>query len=134
MSLFHQRMKAVCLQRCPHCLQGKVFDGSVSMRERCAVCAYKFEVEPGYFLGAMYVSYFLAVPVVALFSLVIHWLFLPSWKIGNVVLVAAVPFLLVVPTIFRYSRIIWMHFDHPWVPAADLSSSRPASQEDRGPQ
>jgi uncharacterized protein (DUF983 family) len=121
-----QRLKAVLFQRCPHCLRGKAFDGLIDMRERCPVCGYKFEIESGYFIGAMYASYFLAIPVIALLALAIHWLFLPSWQLYNAVLVALFPFLFLVPIIFRYSRVVWMHFDHPWVPAVDPTSSEPA--------
>jgi uncharacterized protein (DUF983 family) len=125
MSTLRDRLKAVLLQRCPHCLQGKAFDGFAHMSDRCPDCGYKFEIEPGYFIGAMYASYFLAIPVIALLTLAIHWLFLPDWQLYNVVLVAIFPFLFVVPIIFRYSRIVWMHFDHPWVPAVNRLPSQP---------
>ena len=35
------------------------------MHERCLVCDLKFDREPGYFLGAMYVSYGLGIVIVA---------------------------------------------------------------------
>jgi uncharacterized protein (DUF983 family) len=125
MSTLLRRLKAVLLQRCPRCLRGKVFSGIVEMRECCPECGYKFEYEPGYFLGAMYFSYFLAIPIIGLLTVAIHWLILPDWQLYNVVLIAVFPFLVLVPIIFRYSRIMWMHFDHPWVPAADRRLPRP---------
>ncbi len=108
-----QRLKAILLLRCPNCLRGKVFSGSITMRERCPECGHKFEREAGYFTGAMYASYFMAIPILALLTLLIWWLFLPDWPLQNVTLVAALPFLLVVPAVFRYSRVIWMHIDYP---------------------
>jgi len=35
------------------------------MCERCSICDLKFEREPGYFLGAMYISYVLGVSIMA---------------------------------------------------------------------
>jgi uncharacterized protein (DUF983 family) len=107
------RLKAIVLQRCPKCLKGKTFSGAVRMRTCCPVCGHRFEREPGYFLGAMYASYFLAIPILALITLAIYFLLLPDWLPENVVLLAAVPFLLLVPLVFRYARVIWMHIDAP---------------------
>ncbi len=80
------------------------------MNKRCAACGYRFEREPGYFMGAMYFSYALAVPAYTLLVLLARRL-LPAvsetWAFA-----AALPlFLLLVPPIFRISRAIWMHFD-----------------------
>jgi uncharacterized protein (DUF983 family) len=133
MSLLQQRLNAVVFQRCPHCLRGKVFERFVTMRERCAECEYKFELEPGYFFGAMYASYFLAIPIIALFAVLIHWLLVPTWQLHNAVLIAIIPFLITVPIIFRYSRVVWMHFDHPWVPAVGKPDVPPKPQADAQP-
>ncbi len=56
--------------RCPRCRVGRIFRHSIflgfpKMYERCSVCDLRYEREPGYFLGAMYISYALALPVVA---------------------------------------------------------------------
>lgn len=113
MSRRGKRWWAILWQRCPNCLEGKVFQGVIDMHERCPHCGHKFAREPGYFLGAMYASYFMAIPILALLALFIHWLILPSWKLENTVLAALVPFVFLVPLIFRYSRIFWMHIDPP---------------------
>src|SRR5690625_7536212 len=55
--------------KCPSCLKGKMFryPGNPllfkipKMSEYCAQCKHKFEIEPGFFFGAMYVSYAFAV-------------------------------------------------------------------------
>jgi uncharacterized protein (DUF983 family) len=108
-----KRSRAILLQRCPNCLEGKVFCGLTAMLERCPQCGHKFSREPGYFLGAMYASYFMAIPIMGLLALAIYWLVLPSWKFENVILVSIVPFCFLVPVIFRYSRVLWMHIDPP---------------------
>ena len=60
-------------QRCPRCRSGKIFRRSIylgfpKMHERCPVCRLRFEREEGYFLGAMYISYGLALPIIALIA------------------------------------------------------------------
>ncbi len=84
------------------------------MRESCSVCGLPFYREQGYFVGAMYISYFLAgligVPIaLALFLAGIE-------PVGMVAGAAAVLFPLT-PWLFQYSRILWLHFDHYFDPA-----------------
>jgi uncharacterized protein (DUF983 family) len=111
MSSVFRCLAAILLQRCPKCWQGSVFHGLIAMNERCPVCGHKFQQDGGYFLGAMYVSYGLSIGTLVLLTLLIHWLLLPGWSLESVVLVALVPYLLFVPAVFRYSRILWMFFD-----------------------
>ncbi len=106
------RWRAILEQRCPSCLEGKVFSGPVAMRQTCPVCGYRFQREPGYFLGAMYISYPLAVMVIGVFLLLFHWIW-PDWPWEGKLALAVLPLLVLVPTIFRYSRVLWMHFDAP---------------------
>jgi uncharacterized protein (DUF983 family) len=101
---------AILRQRCPRCLKGAVFNGLMATRERCDVCGLRFEREPGYFVGAMYVSYALAVAVMTLLVLLIRRL-RPHWSDIAVVGAALPPFLPLVPLIVRYSKIIWLHLD-----------------------
>src|SRR5437016_12494611 len=51
------RLRAIIRQRCPVCLQGAMFRGRFEMSATCPVCGHRFEREPGFFQGAMYVSY-----------------------------------------------------------------------------
>ncbi len=101
---------SVARQRCPRCHRGRMFRGWVSMYAACPVCRQPFEREPGYFVGAMYVSYALAVPILVLLAMLVHRM-VPDWS-GLKVLGATVPlFLPLTPIIFRYSRVIWAHLD-----------------------
>ena len=86
------------------------------MNDTCPSCHLKFEREPGYFTGAMYISYALAVPpLTALTAIFTYWL-LPDWPLHEVILLAAVLFTPLIPMLFRYSRIIWIHLDRYFVP------------------
>jgi len=99
---------AILLQRCPRCFKGSVFHGLWSMYRRCPVCDLDYEREEGYFLGAMYFSYGMAVLAVLPVCLVMieHDASLPA--IG---VVMAAELTLLSPVLFRYSRVLWLHFD-----------------------
>jgi uncharacterized protein (DUF983 family) len=43
--------------RCPRCGEGKMFTGLFRMNETCPHCRHRFEREPGYFLGSIYINY-----------------------------------------------------------------------------
>lgn len=104
------QLAAVLRGRCPRCNQGQIFCGRVTMNAICPVCELRFDREPGYFTGAMYVSYVLAVPIMAACAVAIH-VVVPNWSFEATIVAAALLFLLFVPAIFRYSRILWIHLD-----------------------
>jgi uncharacterized protein (DUF983 family) len=101
-------------QRCPQCRVGSIFRYSIfrgfpKMHERCPVCDLKFDREPGYFLGAMYVSYGLGIVIVALFAALLWWL--TGWWITKDTIWAVVIFLPLAPTITLLARVLWIYLD-----------------------
>jgi len=80
------------------------------MHHACPVCGHVFEREPGYFVGAMYVSYALAIPAY-LTVWGILGLLLPGWSDPAILALALPLFVPLAPILFRYARIIWMHLD-----------------------
>ncbi len=104
--------------KCPKCHVGNVFEGRVyslrkqHMNEVCPHCGVKYEVEPGYFYAAMYVSYALSVAEIVSVSVAIAvlsrsespWVYLAG---------LAVTILLFAPFNFRYARLILLHFLTP---------------------
>jgi hypothetical protein len=79
------------------------------MHERCPVCDLKFDREPGYFLGAMYVSYGLGIVIVALTAALL-WL-ITGWWITKDIIWAVVLFLPFAPTITLFARVLWIYLD-----------------------
>ena len=104
------RWAAMLQQRCPRCREGKLFESRTRMHKECPVCHLVWEREPGYFLGAMYVSYPIAIAFLSLFMLLFH-LLLPDLNLYWVGLLAIAAFVPFVPLVFRYSRTIWVYFD-----------------------
>ena len=102
-------LKAIALQRCPRCNRGQVFHGLASTNRACPVCGLIFERDTGYFTGAMYASY--ALGMVTSFPVWMTMLILgidPFIIVG----VAVAQILITLPLLFRYSRVIWLHFDN----------------------
>jgi uncharacterized protein (DUF983 family) len=111
--------QAIWRQLCPKCRQGRIFRRPVyrgwqDMFECCPACGMKFEREQGYFLGAMYVSYGLSIPVVLLL-LLLFWRF-TSWPYDLDILAAFVAYLPLVPFVARFARVAWMYIDQAFDP------------------
>lgn len=108
-------------QRCPRCREGRMFKGVFTMNDPCLVCGLPFEREPGYYFGAMYFSYLLAVVILVPLFFFFRWL-LPDWSGSTVVILSMVPYLPLIPFVFRYSRVLWTYFDRAAAPS-ELSSN-----------
>ena len=100
--------------KCPSCGQAYVFKNQnpynlwqlADMHKRCPKCDKSFDREPGFYFGAMYVSYGLTSGIVIVFAAVLGWGFkLPTLPlIGIITAVILATF----PLIFRWSRMIWL--------------------------
>jgi uncharacterized protein (DUF983 family) len=100
-------------QLCPRCHAGKIFHRSIflfpAMHERCPGCGLKFEREEGYFLGAMYIGYGLALGTIAVFGLLLWWL--ADWTFQKTVIVAVLLFLPFAPFLTFLARVLWIYLD-----------------------
>jgi uncharacterized protein (DUF983 family) len=108
--LLHKWLLGWLLLRCPRCQRGKIFAGLFAMNRSCPRCGLVFQREPGYFLGAMYFSYFMAVAVIVPTFYVLHWV-LPQWPGVAIAGLALLPYLPLTPLVFRYSRALWIYLD-----------------------
>ncbi len=80
------------------------------MHTRCPVCNLLYDREPGYFMGALYISYGISSAVLLLGLLCGHLLFL-DFDLGWLVLILGALYLPFVPLVTRYSRVLWIYFD-----------------------
>ncbi len=111
---------ALLQQRCPRCREGRIFKGFAAMNDPCPVCGLVYEREPGYFFGAMYFSYGLSVLILVPLWFLAGWLF-PEMDPMLVPLIAFVPYLPLIPVLFRYSRVLWIYFDRSLAPGETSS-------------
>lgn len=115
-----QLLGALIRLRCPRCREGRIFAGSIKMNDPCPDCGLIFQREEGYFLGSMYVSYLLGSVFLGVGYLLGTWL-LPGWSGYSVLALVTLPYLLLTPTVFRYSRAVWIYFDRLTSPS-DVSA------------
>jgi uncharacterized protein (DUF983 family) len=105
-----QKARAMLQRRCPRCCRGKIYQAGFRMNTRCPVCDLLFDREPGYFLGALYISYGMSTVLLLLGLWIGHALF-PAFDLGWLVLILGVLYLPLVPLMTRYARVLWIWFD-----------------------
>jgi len=105
---------AIAQQLCPRCRAGRIFQSSLltwfpKMHERCPACGFKFEREQGYFLGAMYISYGLALAMIVTLTCTL-WLSM-GWSMQKAVIAAVAIFLPLAPPVTYFARVLWLYLD-----------------------
>ena len=103
--------------RCPRCGAKTLFRKGFAMHECCGACAYRFEREQGYFVGAMYINYGVTVLIIVGGYFALEW-----WThvtlAQQLALWCGVGILL--PLIFfRQARGLWLAFDYIFNPVED---------------
>lgn len=105
-------------KRCPRCGSGGIYHGWFRMVERCPSCGYRFEREPGFFVGAYLINF--AVAEGFLFVLMMFYIF---WKNTHPDAGVVVPIIVgtvgavVLPIAFYpFSRTVWSAIDLAMTP------------------
>lgn len=104
--------------KCPNCKNGDIFEtnGNIFrfrmplMNKKCKSCGFKFEKETGFFFGAMFVSYAIAVAEMII-SLVVFWMFLDLSPLKVFFIISAIA-VICSSFNFRISRAIWIYIFH----------------------
>ncbi len=106
--------KAVLSAKCPRCYTGNLYKHSLlkvhqftATHEHCPHCALRFEQEPGFFFGAMYISYAFSVGILLTTGFVLFFGFNDPPFIAYALSIPAVV-LLLLPLSFRYSRVVYL--------------------------
>ena len=101
--------------KCPKCRKGKMFKNLKNlllfrmskMNTICAECNFKFEKEPGFFFGAMFVRY--ALVAAEMIATIILFKFLLDFSYLNVLFITISTAVLLSTINFRISRSIWIY-------------------------
>lgn len=107
-------LRDIFLQKCPRCHEGNLFENPnpysptqiLDMPKECPKCKQAFFLEPGFYFGAMYVSYGLSVGIAVVIFAISMFYFHLSLNESSVVTVVAL--LLILPYEIRLSRAIWL--------------------------
>ncbi|MCX6181801.1 MAG: DUF983 domain-containing protein [Bacteroidetes bacterium] len=107
---------SILKMKCPRCHDGDIFFNANpyvlsqfgKMHDRCPVCDLKYDMEPGFFLGAMYVSYGLGIAVAFPSGFIFSQLF-PDLKLYQVIGLVLIEIILLMPILYYLSRSIWLN-------------------------
>ena len=77
------------------------------MPVHCDKCGLKFDKEPGFFYGAMYVGYGLSVAYLVSFY-VAMWVLIREFEVETYLLLSIGTLIGLTPVIFRISRSVWL--------------------------
>jgi uncharacterized protein (DUF983 family) len=105
--------------KCPRCQSGPMFKHSstkltkfMQMHEFCPQCNLRFEIEPGFFWGAMYVSYAITTGLMLITCAILVWGFNdPDFWVYVTCIVTVM--LGSLPWVFRYSRMLMLYVFSP---------------------
>ncbi|WP_246558563.1 DUF983 domain-containing protein [Hymenobacter piscis] len=107
---------ALLQQRCPRCHRGPLFTHSAfnltrftQMPAECPVCGQTYEPEPGFYFGAMYISFAFSTGIMLVVGMLVYYLLgdPDTWVYVTAVAIASV---LLTPLSLRYSRTLMLYF------------------------
>jgi uncharacterized protein (DUF983 family) len=107
--------------RCPRCGRSPLFRSWFRMNPDCDTCGLHYERGPGYFLGSIYINYGLTALLVTAGYLSLFFAGVDS----QIALWLVTGFAALFPLwFFRYSRSLWLGFDHFWDPTEEQTPPR----------
>ncbi len=112
------KLYSILMNKCPRCHIGKFWPNNNPYKSLflkssneylfCQNCNLKFEIEVGFWYGAMYISYALGVAMMVGLWLICDYIYPSSTILFQIALISL--FLLVVsPINYHYSRLIWIN-------------------------
>lgn len=111
---------AVFKAKCPQCQSGKMFkksalklNGFTEMFDTCSVCGLTFEVEPGFFWGAMYVSYGITTGMMLVIGVLVYTISSHEARFWGYIIPIFLAMFLSIPFTYRYSRVLMLYFFSP---------------------
>jgi uncharacterized protein (DUF983 family) len=109
------KLYSILKNKCPRCHEGNLFaqQGEKNYNlfgytpERCSVCGQSFILEPGFYYGAMYISYIIAVAIMLPIFILFYSGFDFSFK-KSLLFVALIQ-IFITPRLYKLSRSLWIN-------------------------
>lgn len=106
------KIYSIINNKCPKCNEGNFFEDNnplhlkkvLKMNSHCSFCGFKYEIEPSFFYGAMYVSYGLTVGASIIISIILFYIGLDLLQIFISILIMLI---LLTPITLRLARLIY---------------------------
>ena len=105
---------AILTSKCPRCRKGEIYTNPAlsikfdKMHKYCPKCNLEYEMEPGFFFGAMYISYAFSIAILIGCAIALSILFTEP-SVFLYVLIVTITVLLATPFSFRFSRVLWLY-------------------------
>jgi uncharacterized protein (DUF983 family) len=108
-------LASIIQSKCPKCRKGDMFEKGTllnprkfsNMNKTCTACSLAFEPEPGYYFGAMFISYAINTGI-----FIVTWIILslayPDYTAFHLVSILILVSVGLLPFIYRISRSMWL--------------------------
>lgn len=106
---YHFKLSSIFKARCPACHQGAILHKVFGIYPRCLVCEHDFYPEPGFYLGAMAISFLLTALLTIPPMLVLK---LMNVNIKLLIAFPFIEFLFLGSFLLVYSRVCWLHLEY----------------------
>lgn len=110
------RLYSIFKMKCPRCHEGEFFVShpydlkhAGEIHEHCSNCGLKYSKEPGFYYGAMYVSYALGVALFVTLWVSMNLFFNVESTAVQLTVIISIS-LLATPYLYALSKIIWANF------------------------
>ena len=109
------KLNSILTGSCPRCQNESMyldknplhFSKILKMNEKCSHCGLKYQIEPSFFYGAMYVSYGLNVALSIAAFIVSYLIFKSSLKVAFIAIL--ISNVVLFPFVLRWSRNIYIN-------------------------
>ena len=120
------KLYSILTGTCPKCQNESMYldknplhiNKVLKMHEYCSHCGLKYQIEPSFFYGAMYVSYGLNVGIGIAAFIISFVIFGSSLKVAFISIIAAL--ILSFPFVLRWSRNIYINMFVSYDPKTNL--------------
>lgn len=131
------RIYSILFNKCPKCHEGQVFKHNSAywpvhefdkMNQSCSHCDQNFMPEPGFYYGAMYMSYAFYVGVILVaVPIGLRWFDLDITTLMGILIVL---FIVLTPIFFRMARRAWLTVFVPYSGKAGDKASVPEMKQE----
>ncbi|MFE3866977.1 DUF983 domain-containing protein [Flavobacterium sp. LS2P90] len=109
------KLNSILTGTCPKCQNESMYldknplhlNKILAMHENCSHCGLKYQIEPSFFYGAMYVSYGLNVAIGIAAFIISYIIFSSSIKVAFIAIIVSL--VLLFPFVLRWSRNIYIN-------------------------
>jgi uncharacterized protein (DUF983 family) len=120
------KLYSILTGTCPKCQNESMyldknplhFNKILKMHENCSHCGLKYQIEPSFFYGAMYVSYGLNVATGIAAFIISFVIFGSSLKVAFIAIIASL--IVLFPFVLRWSRNIYINMFVSYDPKTKL--------------